>query len=476
MNRTALLLLSFIAATALAQEGLTRGDSLRRREFRTFSATTLFVDSTGNDSNACTSSGTAACLTINGALSKLPKIIQNNVTINVAAGTYAGFTVSNFIGVAPSSAQVTFTVVGAMANFTPTTGTATGTLTTAATNLNGLGTLTDSGQAWTVDDLVGRFVRITSGAQSGQRRAILGNTATALEVVGLWGTVPASGVTYVIESPSVTINSLITISGNTGPTTILLDSLETTSAVNVSCSNQNVPVFSPRSLRMRNTAGTSLSVSACSYAGTGATVGASAVVAITTSAASAFTLSSAVDSSSFRSNSNGLLVIQESTSTANPVAVLNAVASNTWTSLSARSFSATGSTLFRVGFSGYARNNGGFDTSYVVRCANTGQTGFDISGSGVFLDPVSTVTRADTCGLGIAYSGSVYAGVRPVCNSTPTCLSVSEYAHVFLTAVPVLSGVSVDYSIGSISYSDATVTALSPRRVQSSTGASLERP
>ena len=146
--KTVSLLIVLLASFAFAQDGVTRGDALRRREYQTYSAVTLFVDPTGADTNACTASGTAACATVTGALSKLPRFIRQNVVINVATGAYStSFNVQSFT----FDPGVSLTIDGETVLATLTTGTPTGTFTAVTLNsAASLATLTDSGQSWTV--------------------------------------------------------------------------------------------------------------------------------------------------------------------------------------------------------------------------------------------------------------------------------------------------------------------------------------
>jgi hypothetical protein len=52
-------------------------------------AVALYVDGAlGNDGNACIASGASACLTIQGAIDKIPLFGSGTTTINIAAGTY----------------------------------------------------------------------------------------------------------------------------------------------------------------------------------------------------------------------------------------------------------------------------------------------------------------------------------------------------------------------------------------------------
>lgn len=199
MKTIALLLL--LSVTALAQPAVTRGNILKRPEYQTYGTISLFVDGTlGSNSNPCTASGASACLTLAGAFSKLPRFIRNNVTITVAAGTYAealnlanGLVIDNGVSV---------TVTGALGLFTPATGSNSGSTTaSAAASSSGTASITDSTQTWTVNDLKGRFVNFTSGALSGQQFPITSNTATTLSMAG--STAAGTGVTYTIVTPSV---------------------------------------------------------------------------------------------------------------------------------------------------------------------------------------------------------------------------------------------------------------------------------
>lgn len=183
------------------------GGNLKRRQYQTYSALTFYVDPTGSDSNACTASGTAACLTLGGALLKVPRNIKHLVTINVAAGTYTevfrvqGFFIEGDNGAASTAA---LTITGTQVNFTPATGSATGTLTayTNTSTVDGAHPFaTDSGATWTVNDLRGRFLQITGGTGSGQYMPIASNTATTITLAAKYTTAPVAGSTYAIVTP-----------------------------------------------------------------------------------------------------------------------------------------------------------------------------------------------------------------------------------------------------------------------------------
>lgn len=175
-------------------------------------ALTLFVDPTGNDANACTGTGTSACLTLNGAVAKLPNFLRHSSTIDLAAGSY---TVPSTILIDQlyMSNGVTLTIRGSTTwnAFTPASGTATGTLSAYATNtFPTRPTATDSTQSWptnvhpiTVDNLTmrGRFLCITSGGAINIKVPIAYSTPTALELVRNISPSP-SGATYQLCTPS----------------------------------------------------------------------------------------------------------------------------------------------------------------------------------------------------------------------------------------------------------------------------------
>lgn len=173
---------------------------------------TFYVDPTGNDSNACTATGTAACLTIQGALNKSPRMLRHQVTVSVAAGSYAGALVSGFF-VDPSFQQANggLLIDGALATSTLATGSATGTAAGAGQSTGSgstFGTLCDPGATWTVSDLVGRFITTTSPANA--TRVITANTATCITIAGTWLLPVAGSTTYTVQDPSVIVTGAVT--------------------------------------------------------------------------------------------------------------------------------------------------------------------------------------------------------------------------------------------------------------------------
>src|SRR5882757_2311988 len=144
--RLGALLLTLLASASLAQGQalpgpangrVSRGNFLPIPQYRTpgTGAQSYFVDgSLGSNTNNCTASGASACLTIQGALNKIPKLLRDLVTVTVAAGTYAGFSVAGFTcdpGIQTTTGGIMVDGFGAFANSTLATGSATGTFTSS---------------------------------------------------------------------------------------------------------------------------------------------------------------------------------------------------------------------------------------------------------------------------------------------------------------------------------------------------------
>lgn len=198
----------------IRQGGARTGDINVNPSWATQAALNLFVDPTGSDSNACVASGTSACLTLQGAAGKIPRGVNHPVTIDVAAGTYAGVRFDGFRinpggYIAVNGTLVAATVSGLQTG-TFESGTA-GSLTTGT-----WATMTDAGGGWTVNALRGKFVRTLAGTGSGQIRVISSNTATVLTVPGAITAIGAD-TTYDIVEPGAILNaaaaSFATISG-----------------------------------------------------------------------------------------------------------------------------------------------------------------------------------------------------------------------------------------------------------------------
>lgn len=212
----ALALLSLVAASLAAAQpiplypfgsGFTPANSPNIVQATTADLT-LYVDPLGNDGNTCTSTGAAACLTIQGGLNKFPKMLRHRETLNIAAGSYGGFYISGFsvdTGVQQTTAGLL--INGTLANSTLATGSATGTATGGtAGSTSTFGTLIDAGATWTTNDLTGRIINTLTPTNNSY--IISSNTGTTITVVGLW-TVPTGSTTYVISDPATIVTGLV---------------------------------------------------------------------------------------------------------------------------------------------------------------------------------------------------------------------------------------------------------------------------
>ena len=160
----------------------------------TVGAITLYVRTDGVDTNTCTvDSAGGACLTIQAALNKIPKMVKHTVTVNIGAGNFAGFNLSGFT--VPRYVG-TLTIQGTLGDPTLTTGTTTGNATGGSTSQ-----CVDSGQAWTTNELRGRLV-----LSGGQYRVVRTNTANTIDLVGTL-TATCSGTAYHIYEQKTVINS-----------------------------------------------------------------------------------------------------------------------------------------------------------------------------------------------------------------------------------------------------------------------------
>ncbi len=168
----------------------------------------LYVDVRGANSNTCSSpftdgGSTGPCATPQGALNKVPKMLRQQVTVSIDAGSYPGFIVSGFT--VDTGAQQTsggLLIDGVLATSTVTTGTATGTASAGTAGSGSTwGTLT-APNTWTAGDLVGRFVATSNPTNA--PIPIVANDAGTLTVAGTW-TVPTASTTYTIQDSAVTI-------------------------------------------------------------------------------------------------------------------------------------------------------------------------------------------------------------------------------------------------------------------------------
>lgn len=177
------------------------GDYLSVDGIVTTSDIAFYVNpSTGND-DLNDGSITRPFKTLAKAAQEVPFVQAHNVTINMSAGTH-DITDSVLISGVQISSGVSYKITGD-STYVPATlasGVQTGKFTSSSDYL-----LTMTGADWTASDLVGRFLRITSGSLNGEVFPIAGNTTTTIDCPRRTMTAAATA-TFEIVEPSTTLN------------------------------------------------------------------------------------------------------------------------------------------------------------------------------------------------------------------------------------------------------------------------------
>jgi hypothetical protein len=170
---------------------------------------TLYVSSTGSDSNSGLTSGTAF-LTLQKALDAVPLRVKHTVTINVAAGTLPDTSLQVPSFTCEGGSVV---VVGTMEDFIPATGIATGTFDASFAGQPLLQTAVCAGGGWSVSEFettTGVWVQVTSGTSNGIIYPIASNTATTLDlpfnVTTTSATANLMGQTFKFVRPATLLN------------------------------------------------------------------------------------------------------------------------------------------------------------------------------------------------------------------------------------------------------------------------------
>lgn len=173
---------------------------------------TLYVDPVaGLDTNDGLTAGTAVQRLMT-ALLRVPFVVNHDVLINVAAGTL----IDTAIDIPPFiTLGGNVTILGAIANFTPATGLASGTFDATFGAQPLVQTAVVTGAGWTPDNLRnGVFVQVTSGLHTGVLLPIMTNTASTLDVVVPSTTVSSGGVN--LQGQTFQLVTMATIVPQTG--------------------------------------------------------------------------------------------------------------------------------------------------------------------------------------------------------------------------------------------------------------------
>ncbi len=201
-------LLLVVALLTTGPSGTTR-QGIQRSELWTLSDRTLFVETTGSDAAPCSQAN--PCLTVQAALSKLPKKIRHQVVVQLGAGNFGGFYLDGFEIESTTAVGAWLKVSGTLGTVTPTTGIGSGAVTSATstnTPTTTWASLTSTGAGWTANDLRGKLVEIF-GVGAGQVRAIAANTTDTITIAGTWSTTPTVGSTFAIRMPTTSITTAI---------------------------------------------------------------------------------------------------------------------------------------------------------------------------------------------------------------------------------------------------------------------------
>jgi hypothetical protein len=157
--------------------------------------TELYVNaSTGNDGNAGSSGSPLA--TIDEALRRVGAV-RASCVIEVDQAAVSAFSLSELGRARPWANGCTLTIRG---DASLTTSSDTGTV--SSSTFQGVA---KTGGGLTVSAHRGKVLRVTSGAQSGQRRRIVANDAAGFTLMSGFAANLAGGVSYVVEQPAVKV-------------------------------------------------------------------------------------------------------------------------------------------------------------------------------------------------------------------------------------------------------------------------------
>lgn len=449
------------------------GNWLTRPEYQTQAARTFYVDPTGNNANACTASGTAACATLSGVFAKLPPRIVHAQTINVAAGTYTDSPLLS----ADVGANVS--IVGpALANATVSPGAATGTLTSASLNSGPYAVLIDSGQSWAVNALIGQMVVMTSGGSNNIVRVIASNTATTITTSANYAVAPTTSETYAIRTPAAIVSNSATgltlkaagLGASAATVSITVTGIDFSGTSTVGCTvmltNQ---LFSLTNSKCRSASGQGfIFQGGGQFSATTSTVSGQIgglrirTISVGTSPAPTATVNFnasllyGVDGDGFDMRSGGFLAMAG----ASNFTAQTGSASSNFGAIS------TGMTASRSVFSATA--------SVILRCLQVAGpsgillaslNGAALATTGSFVhDNIWIEGCANGINLGGLGTGIVAASTSVTCANTATCIKVAEGSRVRLPST-FTTDAGVDISIDGVSYTKANLTGSIPTRL-----------
>lgn len=458
---------------------------------QTMGVITLFVQPDGgSNNNSCVDGGTLACSSLEGALAKVPKFLRHLVDITLednlshTGANISGFTCSPEVPVDGGYLRIH----GNSVNATVATGSATGTVTSATQGSNQtFGTLVDSTQTWTSNDLKGKWVYLLTGTGAGQQRVIDSNTGTSIGIEGTWTTTPTSSTTYAIRQNNARISTGVI--GPVGPGVAASGSR----GINLYSNNQ---VFLPSPC-------VELAEFDVDTATMTAGVQLNTAQGITMNRVRVFqTTGTAVSFSSFSASSIRMsdVVLQQASASGSSAATFNVMTSSTGSGTGAsivrsliESNLTIGSVILVTGFgtvvsqSSIRSTNAAAGTSAGI-IGNSGPIGLQqwnvnnlscasTSASGLLFiaDFVRTGASAwggqafniSGCGTAVSLLGrfSVYVFGASVLTGTTTGVFASLGANIQVATGATVSGGTQDYLLDSIAYTSAQLAAASPQVV-----------
>jgi hypothetical protein len=148
----------------------------------TTQALTLYVRTTGDDSNDCLSLANA-CLTAQSALDRSPRHLRHDVVLDLGEGDMGPLHIGRFT----TDTGGSLTIQGVLGQPTLASGNPTGTATGGSTTQ-----LVDIGNSWTNDDLRGYLVLV-----DGEHRIVRNNTSDTINFIGPYSA-SVSGKSYEI--------------------------------------------------------------------------------------------------------------------------------------------------------------------------------------------------------------------------------------------------------------------------------------
>lgn len=462
------------------------------RTAETTSDLTLFIDpDAGVNGRDCADA--SPCQTLNGALAMVPRTIRHLVTINAAPGVY------------PAEASIFedfnilsgfLLVQGSMSRVTPTTGTASGTL-TAVSNVAPLPLLTDSTQTWTVNEFRGRHVRMTSGSAANNIGVIISNTATALTLAS-----PVSGTVaitdgYEIVQPAVTftgdqtfssVNQAVVSVRNVRGRNTATSGSSTIGRFGFSQVAIQQNGASNNSIRLSDISGPRFECIECSITGLVNSSGGATVTAL--SFARTFVTGPATGGTGAFSWSGGAIrSLQGPTYWRSPSGVAWRVSNNVVISIaqSTNQVIETGQTTtsaFRSTGGSILAGASGSSTGFVLICPSGSTTGvgvwlesYTIATNGVSNEFSSPIVTIQNCATGILVEGpSYFVTTGVVSHTTGTVgVSVTRGGRARLTGAPVFTGVGTELSLDGTSQTLATLNAASPQVLNTPYGSHISR-